>query len=302
MYKTFMNSLLLPAIILFSAGNALADEVYLKPFVLAYKGPGTVAEKTEQAKSALIAGGFTVVGNYSPYPDADILIVTNDELKKNAAASEHGGFGVAQRVAVTQVKDEVQVSYTNPVYMANAYRMKGDLSNVAAELAKALGKVEEFGAKQGMTAKQTRRYHYMIGMEYFDEPDVLAEYSSYEDAVKAVDAKLADNKNGVTKVYRVDVPGKEETLFGVAMKAPTEAGKYMDDRFIMNEIDFRQLKSTAHLPYEVLVSGNKVYALYARFRIAINFPDLSMMGKNSFMNIMKTPDAIRDTLKKTVQK
>ena len=76
----------------------------------------------------------------------------------------------------------------------------------------------------------------------------------------------------------------------------------MDDQFIMKEIDFRDVKSTAHLPYDVLVSGNKVYSLYARFRIAINFPDLSMMGANSFMNIMKTPDAIRNVLKKTVQK
>jgi hypothetical protein len=142
----------------------------------------------------------------------------------------------------------------------------------------------------------------MMGMEYFDEPDVLAEYASYEEAVQAVDTKLAANKNGVTKVYRVDVPGKQESVFGVALKGAAETDKYMDDRFIMSEIDFRDIKSTAHLPYEILVSGNKVYAMYARFRIAINFPDLSMMGKNSFMNIMKTPDAIRDALKKTVQK
>lgn len=139
-------------------------------------------------------------------------------------------------------------------------------------------------------------------MEYFDEPNVLAEYASYEEAVQAVDAKLSDNKNGISKVYRVDVPGKNESVFGVAMKGATDADKYMDDRFIMSEIDFRDIKSTAHLPYEVLVSDNKVYALYARFRIAISFPDLSMMGKNSFMNIMKSPDAIRDALKKTVQK
>lgn len=39
----------------------------------------------------------------------------------------------------------------------------------------------------------------------------------------------------------------------------------------MSEIDFRDIKSTAHLPYEVLVSGNKVYALYARFSIVISF-------------------------------
>ena len=302
MNELTLKNMLLSALLLFGVSNAMAEDVNLKPFVLASKAAGTVAGKTEQAKASLTAAGFIVVGNYSPYPDANILIVTNDALKKNAADSEHGGFGAIQRVAITKVKDEVQVSYTNPVYMANAYRMKGDLSGVAAGLAAALGKIEEFGSKQGMTAKQVRKYHYMLGMEYFDDQDVLAEYASYEEAVQSVDAKLAANKNGVSRVYRVDIPGKQESVFGVALKGATELEKYMDDRFIMSEIDFHELRSTAHLPYEVLVSGNKVYAMYARFRIAINFPDLSMMGKNSFMNIMKTPDAIRDVLKKTVQK
>jgi hypothetical protein len=99
----------------------------------------------------------------------------------------------------------------------------------------------------------------------------------------------------------VDIPGGKESVFGVAMKGSGD-NKYMDDRFIMSEIDFRDPKSTAHLPYEVLVSGNKVIALYARYRIAINFPDLSMMGSNSFMKIMETPEAIRLVLQKTVEK
>ena len=296
-----LKKLCLSALFVLGMSNAMADSVMLKPFVLGSKGAGTVAEKTEQAKSALSAAGFSVVGNYSPYADATVLIVTNDELKRNAAASEHGGFGAVQRVAITKVKDDVQVSYTRPVYMANVYRMKGDLSSVAASLNTALGKLEEFGAAKGMTAAAARKYHYTISMEYFDEPSVLAEYGSYEDAVKSVDAKLSANKNGVAKVYRVDVPGKQETLFGVSLKGG-DAQKYMDDQFIMKEIDFHDVKSTAHLPYEVLVSGSKVYALYARFRIAINFPDLSMMGQNSFMNIMKTPEAIRNALQQTVQK
>ncbi len=289
------------ALLLIGTGNVLADDVTQKPFVLGSRGAGTVAEKVSQAKAALAMAGFTVVGDYSPYADAAILVVTSDALKKNAADSEHGGYGAIQRVSITRVKDEVQVSYTNPVYMANVYRMKGDLSGVASALATALGRVEEFGAK-GMTARKARTYHYMIGMEYFDEPDLLAEYAGHEEAVQAVDAKLSANRNGVSKVYRVDIPGKKESVFGAAMKGPTEADRNMDDRYIMSEIDFRDIKSTAHLPYEVLVADGKVYALYARFRIAINFPDLSMMGKNSFMNIMKTPDAIRDVLKKTVQK
>lgn len=294
------EGMLLSALLMFATTGAQAADALLKPFVLGSKGAGTVAEKSAQAKSALSAAGFAVVGEYSPYAGANIIVVTNDELKKNAADSEFGGYGAVQRVSVTEGAGEVQVSYTNPVYMSHAYRMKGDLSGVSAALEKALGRVEEFGAK-GMTAKSIRKYHYTIGMEYFDEPSELAEYGSYEEAVQAVDAKLANNGNGASRVYRVDVPGKQESVFGVALKGSGD-GKYMDDQFVMKEIDFRDVKSTAHLPYEVLVSGNKVYALYARFRIAINFPDLSMMGSNSFMNIMKTPEAIRLALQKTVKK
>ncbi|MDP2762479.1 MAG: hypothetical protein Q8O64_19100 [Sideroxyarcus sp.] len=284
---------------LFMAGVAHSADALLKPFVLASKGAGTMAEKSVQVKTALTGAGFVVVGEYVPYPGANIIVVTNDELKQNAAASEFGGYGAVQRVSVTETGGEVQVSYTNPVYMSHAYRMAGDLSGVSAALEAALGRVEEFGAR-GLTVKQARKYHYMFGMEYFTDPSELAEYASYEEAVKAVDAKLANNGNGVTRVYRVDIPGKQESVFGVAMQGSGN-DKYRDDSFVMREIDFHDLRSTAHLPYEVLVSGKKVYALYARFRIAINFPDLSMMGQNSFMNIMKTPEAIRAVLQKTVE-
>ena len=295
------RTLFLIILTIFIQNLAFAQDELLKPYVLASKGPGNLSAKTEAVKTSLIASGFIIAGTYTPYPTANIIIITNDFLKRNAAGSDLGGFGAIQRVAVTKVKGDIQVSYTNPVYIANVYRMKDDLHTVAKGLEKALGKVEEFGSR-GMTASKARNYHYMLGMEYFDEPSLLAEYGTYEEAVQSVDAKLTTNKNGVIKVYRVDVPGKQESVFGAAMKGSGEDDKYMDDRFIMSEIDFHDVKSTAHLPYEVLVSGNKVYALYARFRIAINFSDLSMMGKNSFMNIMSSPNAIKDALKKTVQK
>ncbi len=285
---------LVAAASLFIAANVQADEV-LKPFVLASKGPGTVQEKADAAKAALTANGFSVVGSYSPYPNAVVLAVTSNDIKNAAAMSEMGGFGAVQRVAVTKVKDEVQVSYTNPPYMANAYRMKDEMTGVAAALEKALGKQEEFGAR-GLSPKSLRKYHYTFGMEYFDEPKTLAEYGSYDEAVKAVEANLKAGKFGVTKVYRVDVPGKKETVFGVAMKGKD---KFADDAYIMSKIDFKDPKSTAHLPYEMLVTDNKVIAQYARFRIAISFPDLSMMGSNSFMSIMDAPDAINKALRET---
>jgi len=299
--KNVFRSVLLVASMLLVSTAAVADDVLLKPFVLASKGPGVMANKIATTKTALAAAGFTLAGEYAPYPDADVLVVTSDELKKNAAQSERGGFGAIQRVALTKVGDEIQVSYTNPVYMANVYRMKGDLSEVAAKLQTALGKVEDFGAK-GMRAKDARKYHYMFGMEYFTDPSLLEVYGSHEEALAAVEKGLASNKVGVSKVYRVDIPDSEESVFGVGMKAPSEKQKAMDDKYIMSEIDFKDIKSTAHLPYEILVSGYKVYALYARFRIAIDFPDLSMMGAHSFMNIMATPEAIRKALHQAVAK
>lgn len=278
------------------AGLAMAQDAVLKPFILGSKGAGDLAQKVEATKTALTANGFTVAGSYSPYANTTIIAVTNDELRSLAAKSEMGGFGAAQRVAVVKVGNDVQVSYTNPIYLANAYRMAGEPKDTAAKLQAALGKVEEFGAK-GLTAAQLRKYHYAFGMEYFDEPNEFVKYGSYDEAVKAVEAGLAAGKHGVTKVYRVDVAGKKETLFGVAMK--NNGDKHMDDAYIMNEIDFKDVKSAAHLPYDILVADNKVYAQYARFRIAISFPDLSMMGSNSFMNIMKAPEAIREALSLT---
>lgn len=273
---------------------SLASAQVLKPFILGSKGAGDLAQKVEETKKALTGAGFAVVGTYNPYANTSLIVVTNDELKATAAKSEMGGFGVAQRVSVVKIKDEIQVAYANPVYWANIYRMGGDLKGVAEKLQATLGKVEEFGAK-GLTAQQLRKYHYMMMMPYFDDPDRLVMHASHEEAIKAVEAGLAAGKQGVTKVYRVDIPGKKEVVFGVAMKGEGK-DKIMDDKFIMNEIDFKEVKSAAHLPYEVLVVDRYVYALSARFRIAASFPDLSMTGENSFMRIMECPDAIKKAL------
>ncbi|MCF8198478.1 MAG: hypothetical protein K9J42_06910 [Sulfuritalea sp.] len=280
-----------------SATVAFAQDAVLKPFVLASKGAGELTQKVEATKAALTKAGFTVAGSYSPYANTTVMGVTNEELRSTASKSEHGGFGAAMRVAVAKVKDGVQVSYTNPPYWANAYRMNGDLKATATKLQTVLGRVEEYGA-EGLTAEKLRKYHYAFGMEYFDEPNEFVKYGSHEEAVKAVEAGLAAGKHGVTKVYRVDVIGKKEVLFGVAMKGSGDK-KMMDDAYLMSEIDFKDVKSAAHLPYDILVSGDTVFAQYARFRIAVSFPDLSMMGANSFMNIMKSPEAIREALSLT---
>ena len=289
--------LCIAALVAAIAAFPVQAEGEMKPFILASASTGTITDKLDGVKSALTSQGFEIAGEYSPYPAARIIIVTNNTLKKAAASHDRAGYIAGQRVTLTEVGDQIQVAYTNPVYMGAAYRIETDLSGVRASLEAALGAEKEYGPEQGLTEQELRKYHYTFGMEYFDEPNDLASYNSFREAVAEVEKGLAAHKGGTAKVYRIDIPGSKQAVFGVAMAAYGETGnKFMDEGFIMSEIDFKPERSTGHLPYEILVTGSEVEALHARFRIAINFPDLSMMGKNSFMNIMPSPDAIKEAL------
>ena len=293
-----MRKILLSAIIAVIAvvsSNAIAATKH-KPFVLASKQAGDLTAVTADVSNTLKSAGFEIVGTYTPYPAVNLIIITNDALKQAAAKSEKGGFGAAQRVSITQHNGDIQVAYTNPRYMAGVYRMQGDLGFAADALEKALGKIEQYGMEDAVSGDDLRGYHYMIGMEYFDDLHQLSRFKNHQQAVASVEKGLASGTMGITKVYRIDIPGKDEVLFGVAMNGDKGTGKMQDDTYLMNEIDFKDVRSSAHLPYEILVSNHRVQALSARFRIAINFPDLSMMGANSFMNIMESPDAIKQAL------
>lgn len=294
MRKSYLASLVLAAALAALSATATAEDL-LKPFVLGSISTGDFTAKVEQTKAALQAQGFTVVGEYVPYEGAQVIVVTDDELKRIAARNERGGYIAPQRVSVTELQGKLQVAYANPLYLRHAYRINDDLSGVAERLAKALGRQQQFGA-EGLTPEDLRKYHYAFGMEYFDDPYHLADYPSYQKAVAAVEEHLASNTQGVRKIYRIDIPGTQMSVFGVGMKAPENGNKFMDDAFQMKEVDFKELRSTAYLPYEVLVNGAKVEALHMRFRMAVHFPDLKMMGKHSFMNLMRSPDAIHKAL------
>jgi len=278
------------AVALLAVAQVAPAAELLKPFVLAYRGPGTIEAKVEEAKAKLSKAGFRIVADYEPYENAHVVVFTSDRLLRAVAKQKWGGFAAPQRVGVVKVGEEVQVHYVNPVYMAHAYRFKGDdLSWLRQQIEGALGAIQDFGAR-GLTAKKLRKYHYTFGMEYFDDPYDLGRYGSYRAAVQRVEKGLAEGKAGVTKVYRIDIPGKQETVFGVARRAPTPKEKHMDDKFIMHD----------YLPYEILVTGDRVIALHMRFRMAVFHPDFRMMGKYSFMTLMPSPAAIERAFKKTL--
>ncbi|HYA37013.1 MAG TPA: hypothetical protein VEI74_01900 [Candidatus Methylomirabilis sp.] len=283
------------AFLLLLATPAVQAQAF-KPFIMGDTPPGDLKQVAENVKSKLTLQGFEIVGAYSPYPDAVVICATNHELKTIAAKVPNGGFGVAQRVAVTDVKGKIQVSYVNPAYLGTAYGM-GKLENISAKLKAALGAVKPFGAEKGIPEEKLGPgvYRYAMMMPYFNDIDVYMEHKDYKTAVETVEKNLAAGVGGTKKVYRIDLPGKPVSVFGVAIPKGdgVNKGNKDTDKEIMDIVDFGDLKHTAYLPYEIMVDGNRVIALRARYRIALNFPDTKMYGEHGFTKIMTAPWGIQ---------
>ncbi|MFV2058371.1 MAG: hypothetical protein ACC707_18045 [Thiohalomonadales bacterium] len=283
--------------------QSMADNS-IQPFVLGFSGESDFSKEVSITKEKLFSAGFDIIGEYSPYDDVKIFVITNNELKRTATKSERGGYGAIMRVAITQVGNNVEVAYTNPVYWASAYRLSSDLDGVSVKLKKALGELKTFGnGGKKLTKDDMREYHYTFMMEYFDDPSKLASFKSHDEALQKIEAELAAGAGGAHKIYRIDLgkdsEGVQMTLFGVSLKG-LSADDCSGDRYIMSRIDKSSPRHSAHLPYELLVYGSNVEALYARFRIAISWPDLPMLSSDTgatFMSIMCAPGAIEDALK-----
>lgn len=280
MKTTLTNAVFLSLVL---GASLVQAQTYYKPYC-----KGDVA--AEKVNANLEAENFQIVGEYDK--GAKVIVVTNETLKETAGKSEKGGFGAVMRVAITNGV----VSYTNPPYWANGYRLATNLEDVKAALEKALGKCNEFGSKKGLTADELRDYNYKPGMAKFDDPiDLLGKkesYDSYADGVKIVEAGLKSeirDKGDTEFVYRVDIPGKDETVFGMGIVSDCKGA----DKNIMEVLNDATgtPEHTAYMPYEILVSGNKAYAFSGRFRIALSFPDLGMW---TFTKIMKAPGCIED--------
>ena len=286
--------------LLFGAASA-ADTTY-QPFILASVNDAPLAEQTAATIAALEAAGFTVAGDYSPVENANVIVVTSPELQAIAARSDKGGYGAGQRVSVTEREGGTEVAFVNPLYIQYAYRLEGDMQPVYDSLKAALGEMEAYGAEKKMTAKKLLKYHYMIGMQRFDDPSELGSFDSYEAAVAAVEEGLAAADDGLTLVYRIDLPDKQQTVFGAGMRATSDDDDEVaiDSAHQLSIVDFDGYSKVAYFPYEILVDGTDVEALHMRFRMAVHFPDLSMMGEHGFTKLMASPGATEDALEKLV--
>ncbi len=284
--------------LLFLQSSAQAES--LKPFVLGSARSGNIETVVASVQSSLTDQGFTIVGTYKPFESATVICVTSTELLSAAAQADNGGFGAAQRIAVTNVDDTLQISYVNPLYLGTAYGL-GKLEKVSEALVKALGHETEFGSEKGVKEKKLvpGKYHYKMLMPYFGDVDILNTFDDYQSGTAMVEKNLAEGIGGTSKVYRIDLPGKEISVFGVAIPLGDgpDSGAKDTDKEILDIIDYRDYRSTAYLPYEIMVQGNQAIALRGRYRIAVHFPDTKMVGEHGFTAIMSAPGGIKKALK-----
>jgi hypothetical protein len=277
--------------------NIMAQD--LKPYILAATSDASLSEISYAVKANLTAEGLNIIGEYSPANDSNrkVFVITSDELK--TAVKINGGltgFATALRVGITDENGTINISYTNPVYWGNAYfrdnydDVQSYYNSVTEKISTALFKIGEsknipFGSEKGLTVKSLRKYRYMFGMEKFDDVVKLNEFENFEDAVSKIDGKLAGSDD---LIYSVEFPDEKLKLYGIAI-----GGEKGEEHFLPI-IDNTAPQHTAFLPYELLVVDKKAVMLHGRYRIALSFPDLTMM---TFSKIMSTPGDIKNALK-----
>lgn len=282
----------------FAFNAAHAAEATMQPYVLAYIAPSAdLASQQSEVESKLKGAGFQIVGAYSPYASAAVICITNSAMLKAAAKEPVGAFGAVEHVGLTVVNGKIQVAYLNPPYMAAAYHLDTNYAAIATALKQALGAQTTFGSESGRSAKDLEGYHYMVMMEYYKDVYQLGHHRSHAAAVKTIADNLKAKMGGTAAVYQLDIPGTDETIFGVSRANAKDSSA--NGKAIMHDVidpNFKY-KTTAYLPYEIVVNGNNALALHMRFRMAVWHPDLTMI---TFAKLMSSPGAIESLLKTVV--
>jgi hypothetical protein len=284
---TTMKQLILWSVLLFWSQLSLALAPYIKGDKVA---AADLTARVDLLEKKLQAEGFILAGRHLPKGLTDHATVVVTDPAMLAAIRKAGGSAVIASAIRVGLLPDGSVSYTNPDYWYRAYMRsqfksaQAGAKSVQARLAKALG---DGGGMGGDVAEaDLENYRYMFGMERFDSPNSeIATHANFDAALKAVRANLASGVADTSRVYELVSAENQTAVFGVAMNSAADGESWW-----VNKIGADHM---AGLPYEVFIVGNKVYSLYARYRIALAWPAL---GMGQFMGIINAPDAIRATM------
>lgn len=283
-----MQRLVFTLLLTFWSALALA----VSPYIYGNRvGAGDINAVMTQVESKLSRAGFLVVGRHTPpgLPGYGVIVVTDRDMLR--AIQQLGGAAIVGAGIRVGVKSDGTVSWMNPDYWYRAFFRKQfrlaekTVAAVEQRLARALGKGKPFGGE--VAAKDLPDYQYMFGMEGFEsDKNLLVEHLEFEDAVKTIQDNLAKGVGRTSKVYEIILPEKKIAVFGVAFNDPKEGEGWW--------VKTIGAENIAALPYEIYVVNNRVNHLFARYRIALGWPEV---GMGTFMRIVEAPGIIRETLK-----
>ena len=290
-----MKKILLATFIAFFCVLQIGAQETLSPYYKVTEMEASIAEASQQIKKAIVANGYEVIGAYSPAQDENLFVVcfTNQELRGlSLQFSDRGPLASVMKTGFVKENGKVTITILNPEYMFLAYwgeQLNGQeellvmVSEKVKSIFKEFGTLENYGGE--VKTKDLPDYHYMMMMPYFDDPDELNEFSSFEQGLETIRKNLEKKKGNTYKVYEQVFPNKKIAVFGVAQ---------WDDE--TGEAHFLETVGEGHianLPYEIILQDKTATMLAGKYRIALYWPELSM---GTFMKIKSTPGEIEDTM------
>jgi type II secretory pathway pseudopilin PulG len=285
---------LLLTIVLVLSGMLVVAQSY-SPFYKVAVKDGAAEVVAQSYKSMLSEAGYEIIGSYHPENKGSLYVVcyTSDELKKlSLRFADRGALGAVIRMGFVEKAGKTTVSVVNPYYMFYAYwgEQMGNnepaLKSMADHILGLYRKEGTLAAFGGTLEKDDLpEYHYKVMMPYFDDPDELEEFDSFEDGLAVIRKNLAAKKGNTLKVYEMVMPDKQIAVFGVGL---------MDKE--IGEANFLPVIGEDHIaamPYEIILQGKEATSLAGKYRFALYWPELTM---GEFMKIMSTPGDVEDML------
>ena len=254
---------------------------------------GNLNSAIKEVKANIATADFKVIGEYNPAGNSKhkVIIFTSDNLKKfSTEFNDRGALGAMLRIGLIEKNGKTTVSIANPIYMFNAYWGKNASTNQKLTMKTLSNKAltvlgndfSPFGGE--MSEEDLAKYHYKMMMPYFDDPIELADYPSFSEGAKKIEANLKSGKGNTKLVYKLTFPGKDIVVYGVALKGAK------GEKAFLSKIGEDHI---AAMPYEIILQGKEATMLHGKYRLALYWPKLSM---GQFMDIMSTPGNIEEAL------
>ncbi len=287
---------LLFAFFFLSGYMTFGQETYISSYFEIDSVPGSIEQTAEKVKEAIFSWGFETIGEYHPENNVDLYVIafTNEKLKEiTFNVKEGGALASVLKVGLLRKGSMTRISLLNPEYIFYAY-LRDEISDYS-ELKK-IGETiktglqgfgsyyEPFGGD--VSIKDLKKYHFSIGMPYFDDRVELNEFTSFKEGVERIKSNLDKNIGNTYKVYEIIDEEKETAVFGVGL-LDSEKG----EGFFLPII---KEKNIAAMPYQIFLQGKQASMLNGRFWFALHWPKLTM---RTFAKIRKTPGDVEDFMK-----